>query len=58
MKKVYLVIAAFALIACLQGIAALADGIAQRGVGGVNYGRVLFPLLIGGVCLRRYKRKK
>lgn len=57
MKKVYLVIAIFALIALLTGISELAGGIAARGFGGVNYGLVLFPLLIGIFSFTAYKKQ-
>ena len=46
MKKVYLVLAIIALITCLTGIPYLVEGITARGLGGVNYGRIIFPLLI------------
>jgi len=58
MKKVYLVISAIALITCLTGIPYLVEGIAARGWGGVNYGRIIFPLLISGISLWLFKRKK
>lgn len=56
MKKVYLIIACIALIALLTGISELVGGIAARGFGGVNYGRVLFPLLIGIFSFAAYKK--
>ena len=58
MKKTYLVIAAIALITCIAGAFPLAAGIAERGWGGVNYGRVVFPLLIGAAALCLYSKKK
>ena len=58
MKKVYLVIAVVALITCLTGIPYLIEGIATRGWGGVNYGRVIFPLLISGISFVSFKRRK
>ena len=60
MKKLWLVILIFAIIAFLSGIPVLAEGIAQRGVAGVNYGRVLFPLIIGilAFCFFRKKDKQ
>ena len=58
MKKTYLVIAVVALITCIAGVFPLAAGIAERGWGGVNYGRVIFPLLIGVVALCLYSKKK
>lgn len=58
MKKGFLALAAAALIACLTGIADLYEGIAARGWGGVNYGRVMFPLLIGCFALWMLRKKK
>lgn len=58
MKKAYLAIAVIALIACLSGIPYLLEGIAARGWGGVNYGRILFPLLIGGISFWLFMRKR
>ena len=58
MKKVYLVISVIALITCLTGIRYLVEGIAARGMGGVNYGRIIFPLLISGISFWLFKRKK
>lgn len=57
MKKTCLIVGGFALVALLTGIPVLIHGIAQRGPGGVNYGRVLFPLLLSGVCFYLYKKK-
>lgn len=58
MKKVYLAIAVFALIACLTGICYLVEGIIAKGWGGVNYGRIIFPLLISGISFWLFIRKK
>lgn len=58
MKKVYLMIAVVALITCLKGIPYLVEGIAARGWDGVNYGRIVFPLLISGIFFRLYKKDK
>ena len=58
MKKAYLVIAIIALITCLTGIPYLVEGIAARGWGGTNYGRIIFPLLISGISFGLFKRKK
>ena len=55
MKKVYLVVAVIAFITCLTGIPYLLDGISARGWDGVNYGRVLFPLLICGISFWQYQ---
>lgn len=58
MKKVFLVVAIVALITCLTGIPYLIEGITSRGWGGVNYGRIIFPLLISGISFWLFKRKK
>ena len=58
MKKVYLAVTAIARILCVEGIFSLAEGIAARGWGGVTYGQVLFPLLIGGFSFWQFKREK
>lgn len=47
-----------ALIACLTDIPYLVEGIAARGWGGVNYGRVIFPLLINAVCFGLFHKKQ
>ena len=57
MKKVFLVVAVIAFITFLTGIPYLLDGISARGWGGVNYGRVLFPLLICGISFWQYQKK-
>lgn len=58
MKKVYLAVIVIALILCAEEIFSLAEGIAARDWGGVNYGQVLFPLLIGDFSFRQFKREK
>lgn len=58
MKKVYLAVAIVALITCLTGIPNVAEGIAARGWNGVNYGRIIFPLLITGMSFWLFKRKR
>ena len=58
MKKVYLVISVVFFVTCLTGIPDLMEGIAARGVGGVNDGRVVFPLLISGCSFWLFRRKK
>ena len=57
MKKAFLALAIVALITCLTGIPYLVEGIAIRGVGGVNYGRIVFPLLISGISFWLFKKK-
>ena len=46
-KKVCIMILILAIIGVLTGINSLAEGISKRGIDGVNYGRVIFPLLVG-----------
>ena len=58
MKKVYLVVLIFAIIACLTGLPYLVDGIASRGLDGVNYGRILFPMLLGIISLLLYRKEE
>lgn len=55
-KKVYLFVAIFAGIALLTGLSYLVQGIGARGVAGVNYGRVVFPLLVMLLSLWFYKK--
>ena len=48
MKKIVCIaILILSIIGLLNGISYLISGISARGIGGVNYGRVIFPLLIG-----------
>lgn len=56
-KKVYFVIAIFALITLLTQIPYLIGGISERGFAGVNYGRVIFPLIISAIAFWMYKKK-
>ena len=56
MKKICFVICIIAFITCLTGIPYLVEGIAERGFTGVNYGRIFFPLLTGGVSLWLFKK--
>lgn len=56
-KKVYLFAAIFAGIALLTGLSYLVQGIGARGVAGVNYGRVVFPLLVMLLSLWLYKKR-
>ena len=57
MRKAMLALAIFFLIALLTGIPAIVKGVASRGFGGLNYGRVIFPLLLSGVCFHLYTKK-
>lgn len=58
MKKTYLVICIISFITCLTGIPYLYAGIIERGLAGVNYGRVIFPIVICGVFFWLYKKYK
>lgn len=55
-KKAYLLVMVLMLLALLSGAANLIDGIRARGMMKVNYGQVVFPLLIGGYALWRYRK--
>jgi hypothetical protein len=61
MKKVTCIVILFlSITGLLSGIVYLMEGIRIRGFGGVNYGRVIFPLLfgIGAVFFLRKNRKQ
>ena len=58
MKKAALVICIFALITVLTGVPYMVEGISQRGWDGVNYGRIVFPLLISGISFVKYRKYK
>ena len=52
MKKIVcIVILILAITGLLNGISYLISGISARGIGGVNYGRVIFPLLVGAIAV-------
>lgn len=57
MKKVFLVLYVIMLISGLTGIPYITEGILQRGWSGVNYGRVVFPFLMGGVFFWLFQSK-
>ena len=57
-KKVYFAIAIFAAITLLTQIPYLIGAIGERGVTGVNYGRVVFPLLISVAAFGMYRKKE
>lgn len=57
-KKVCIVILILAIMGLLNGISYLVEGISTRGIDGVNYGRVIFPLLVGAIAVYFLKRKK
>lgn len=56
MKKLYIIVAIFALIAVLAGVSYLVEGIRARGFDGVNYGRVLFPAIVCGLSFWFYRK--
>lgn len=56
MKKLYLIAAIFAFIALLTGTPYMIDGIRERGIDGVNYGRMLFPAIICALSLWFYRK--
>lgn len=57
MKKAYALLSALAFLACLASVSPLLEGIRERGWNGVNYGRILFPLIIGIVFFSMYRKK-
>jgi len=57
-KKVFIVILILAIIGLLTGISYLVEGISTRGIDGVNYGRVIFPLLVGVIAVYFLKGEK
>ncbi len=57
-KKVCIVVLVLAIIGILTSISYLVQGISARGIGGVNYGRVIFPLLVGGIAVYFLKKDK
>lgn len=60
-KKICIVILILSIVALLTGISYLVEGISARGIGGVNYGRVIFPLLVGVIAvyfLKKGRRSK
>lgn len=59
MKKIVcIVILILAITGLLNGISYLISGISARGIGGVNYGRVIFPLLVGAIAVYFLKRRR
>ncbi|MFR5150351.1 MAG: hypothetical protein ACLTER_13040 [Ruminococcus sp.] len=57
-KKVCIVVLVLAIIGLLAGVSYLVEGISVRGIGGVNYGRVIFPLLVGIIAVYFLKKDK
>ncbi len=55
-RKVCIVILILAIIALLIGISYLVQGIYARELGGVNYGSVIFPLLVGVIAVYFMKK--
>ncbi|MBS5192112.1 MAG: hypothetical protein KHY81_11770 [Lachnospiraceae bacterium] len=55
-KKVYLVITIFMVLSLLSGIPHLIEGIHERGMAGVNYGIIGFPILIGVWSFYKYRK--
>ena len=59
MKKIVcIVILILAITGLLNGISYLISGISARGIGVVNYGRVIFPLLVGAIAVYFLKKEK
>ena len=58
-KRLCLVVLVFAVMTLfLRGIPYVAAGIAARGVWEVNYGSVVFPILLGAVALHLYRKQE
>lgn len=58
-KKAYLIIFIFAVMTLLlETIPRLIAGIQQRGFAGVNYGLVIFPILISIAAFYLYRKQK
>lgn len=57
MKKACLIICALSLLTALTGLPYLISGISARGFSGVNYGRIVFPLLICALSFWRYRKE-
>ncbi len=60
MKKrvALLVIGVLLLLAGFTGIPEVIEGVRARGMGGVNYGRIIFPFLLGGLALWQYSKRR
>lgn len=59
MKKIVCIILLFlSITGLLNGIRYLIEGIRLRGFDGVNYGRVVFPLLVIGIAVYFLKKQK
>lgn len=55
-KKAYWVMTIVMVLALLGGIPHLIEGIQARGMTGVNYGIVGFPILIGAWSFYKYRK--
>ena len=60
MKKsfVLLLLGVILLLAGVTGISAVIEGIRARGLGGVNYGRIIFPFMLSGIALWQYSKHR
>jgi hypothetical protein len=56
-KKLYLGISILSLLSLLTGISYLIEGIGERGITGVNYGRAGFPLLFCVVFFLMFRKQ-
>lgn len=57
-KKLCLAVLVLAVLALLRGIPYVAAGIAARGAFGVNYGAVVFPVLLGAAAWYLYRKQE
>lgn len=59
MKKIICVsVFILSMIVLLNNVSRMAEGIRMRGFGGVNYGGVVFPLLIAIGAVRLLRKSK
>ncbi len=56
--KGYVLLSLLFLIIGLTGLPEWINGLRERGWDGVNYGRILFPLLISSIFCWLHKKKK
>ena len=58
MKKIYLLMAILGLTSAVTGVSELVQTIAQNDPAGVNYGNVIFPVLLCVFSFWMYRRKE
>ena len=58
LKKVYLFLIIFMALALLNGIPDFVEELRVRGIAGVNYGGIVFPILIGLWAFYKYQKSQ